>query len=209
MSDVPADQPTYVSYSIADADGNFYSRGTQQAEILALIEVPAGHTLVTTGDFDGQLFYLAAGVVTAYSEAQTTAKHARPRYAARWDNTSMAWQDLRTLADVKADQWRSIKDARDAAQYGGFAWDGSTFDSDAVSQGRIQGAVQLAGAIGSTFAIDWTLADNTVRTLSAADMLNVGIALGQHVQAQFTKARTLRAQIDAATTAEAVAAIAW
>jgi hypothetical protein len=52
-----------------------------------------------------------------------------------------------------------------------------------------------ANNVGPAFSIDWTLADNTVRTLSQADMVNVGLAMGQHIQTQFSKARSLRSQI--------------
>jgi hypothetical protein len=60
-----------------------------------------------------------------------------------------------------------------------------------------------------TFVINWILADNTTRTLNQADMIAVGVALGQHVQTQFTKAQALRVAIEAATTPEDVAAVVW
>jgi len=94
------------------------------------------------------------------------------------------------------------------AEFGGFTWDGSPFDSDAISQSRIQGAVQLA-ATAPGFTIDWTLANNSVRNLSAADLANVGAALGMHVATQHAKARTLRSQIEAATTVAEVDAVTW
>jgi hypothetical protein len=53
------------------------------------------------------------------------------------------------------------------------------------------------------------LADNSTRTLIQADMIAVGVALGQHVQTQFTKAQALRVAIEAATTPEDVAAVVW
>ena len=122
--------------------------------------------------------------------------------------TTKQWDDPRTLADLKAAQWELIKQARSNAEYAGFTWDGSVFDSDAISQNRITGAVTLA-QLSPGFTIDWTLADNTVRTLNQADMIAVGVALGQHVQTQFTKAQALRVAIEAATTPEDVAAVVW
>jgi len=118
------------------------------------------------------------------------------------------WEDPRTLADIKAAQWTLIKAARTQAEYAGFIWDGSTFDSDAISQNRITGAVTLA-QLSSTFTIDWTLATNQVRTLNQSEMLQVGAALGVHVQTQFAKGQSLRVQIDAATTQAEVEAIVW
>jgi hypothetical protein len=132
----------------------------------------------------------------------------RAEHILRFDGAKLVWHDPRTLADHKAAQWELIKQARSAAEYAGFAWDRSVFDSDALSQNRITGAVTLA-QLSPGFTIDWTLKDNSVRTLNQADMIAVGVALGQHVQAQFTKAQGLRVQIEAATSWEQVAAVAW
>jgi hypothetical protein len=129
-----------------------------------------------------------------------------PNHIFNWQTKQ--WEDPRTLADFKEAQWSTIKQARSAAEYAGFTWDGSTFDSDAISQQRITGAVTLA-QLSPGFTIDWTLADNSVRTLNQADMIAVGVALGQHVQTQFTKAQALRLQIETASTPEQVAAVVW
>jgi len=122
--------------------------------------------------------------------------------------TTKQWEDPRTLQELKDAQWTLIKRSRSAAEYAGFMWDGSTFDSDAVSQNRITGAVTLA-QLSSAFTIDWTLATNQVRTLNQSEMLQVGAALGVHVQTQFAKGQSLRVQIDAATTQAEVEAIVW
>lgn len=121
--------------------------------------------------------------------------------------------DLVTDLDTaKARRWAQLRAERNDREYGGFTWDGSAFDSDARSQSRIQGAAQLAtlAAMASeTFSIDWTLADNTVRTLSGSDMLAVGTAMGTHIAAMHATARTLREQLEAAQTIEAVEAVTW
>lgn len=122
--------------------------------------------------------------------------------------TTKQWVDPRTLSDLQAAKWEQIKRDRDEAEFGGFTWDGSPFDSDAISQSRIQGAVQLA-AMAPGFTIDWTLANNTVRNLTGEDLANVGAALGMHVAAQHAKARLLRSQIEAATTVAEVDAVTW
>ena len=119
------------------------------------------------------------------------------------------WLDDRELHVPTDDLDSALKAARDTAEFGGFTWDGSVFDSDLTSQSRIQGAVQLAGLDPTGFSVVWTLADNTARTLNAAQMQQVGAALGVHVNTQHVKARTLRAEIDAATTAAEVAAVEW
>lgn len=131
-----------------------------------------------------------------------------PSFHHRFDYATKQWVDPRTLADFKAAQWEAIKLARTQAEYAGFTWDGSTFDSDATSQNRITGAVTLA-QMSAAFTIDWTLKDNTTRTLDQAGMLQVGAALGMHVAAQFSRAQGLRAAIEAATTRADVEAVVW
>lgn len=136
----------------------------------------------------------------------------KPSFCHVFNYSSKQWEDPRTLQDFKAEQWTQIKQSRAQAEYAGFAWDGSTFDSDATSQNRITGAVTLAqSAIGSgaPFEINWILANNAVRTLNAHDMCAVGAALGAHVQTQFSKGVTLRAQIEAATTRAEVEVVVW
>lgn len=119
---------------------------------------------------------------------------------------------LETLDAVRVRKWADIKLTRSRIEYGGFEWDGSRFDSDETSRARIQGAVQLAviaQSAGAPYAQDWTLEDNSVRTLSAEDVIAVGVALGQHVSAVFETARQLRELIDSATNAEEVYAVEW
>lgn len=129
-----------------------------------------------------------------------------------WHAGIKRWLSQPTLASLKLARWSAIKAAREAAEYSPFAWDGSSFDADSESQRRIQGAAQLAmiaAAAQQAFSIDWTLADNTVRTLSGTEMIGVGLALGTHVATQHVIARGLRAEIEDATTSQQLEAINW
>lgn len=125
-----------------------------------------------------------------------------------WDNLSFSWVDARDLGRIKSDKWEEIKAARNNAELGGFEWNGSMFDSDETSQQRITIAAQIAAATPG-FSVDWTLADNTIRTLSGADMAAVCVAMGLHVNAQHVIGRTLRQQIDDAQDVEAVNQVKW
>lgn len=145
-------------------------------------------------------------------DGELIAKPARPSPEHTWDYASQAWIDARSLDEVKAQRWAQIKAQRDAIEFGGFTWSDDEFDSDAESQARIMGAVQMAliaVQAEQPFTIDWTLADNTVRSMSAADIVSAGLALGAHVAAAHGIARTLRAAIEACTTAAEVEAISW
>lgn len=172
---------------------------------------PDGFTLyVGAATFDD---YFVQGEKYTYTPEQLAARAAQPAYKTHWDNATMAWVDDRDLAQLRIDKWEEIKKARDAAEFGGFVWDSSSFDSDAMSQSRIQGAAQLASLALSNaqpFSIDWTLADNNVRTLDANSMLQVGTALGTHITTQHAKGRALRVQIeDPTATYPQVLAVAW
>lgn len=116
------------------------------------------------------------------------------------------------LEVAKAVKRRQLNAMRDTLEFGWFTWDGSIFDANEKSQARIQGAFQLASlalATSQAFSVDWTLADNTVRTLSATDWMGVGQALAAHIQTCHVTARSLKAQVDAATSIEEVEAIQW
>jgi hypothetical protein len=114
-----------------------------------------------------------------------------------------------TIEAARDRAWTRIKLARDVAEVANFAWAGSVFQSDTP---RITGATQmalLAQMASEPFEIDWTLADNTVRTLSAEDMIAVGVALGRHIADVFETGRQLRVQIADATTIAELNAIGW
>lgn len=117
-----------------------------------------------------------------------------------------------TVEAAKLRKWASIKNTRSQKEYGGFAWDGSSFDSDALAQSRIQGAVILAmqaAAAEQPFSITWTLSDNSTRVLTGAEMIAVGGALAQHVITLHEVAQDLRVQLDAAETIEDVDSVVW
>ena len=179
------------------ATGRIVSSGTSQAP--ELFETETQSVLIgVSGPVQGA--YIEGGVVVQMP--------AKPSPNHQFNYTTKQWEDPRTLADLKAEKWRNIKANRDAAEHGGFTWDGSVFDSDVLSQQRITGAVTLA-QMSPAFTTVWTLKDNSTRTLSAADMFAVGVALGTHVSTQFLQGQLLRAQIDEAATAQEVEAIHW
>jgi hypothetical protein len=130
----------------------------------------------------------------------------------KWNFGTSSWVRHYTLQQLKDARWGLMKIARDQMEQGGFVWDGSTFDSDTVSQSRIQGASQLAtlAALASQpFEVPWTLADNTVRVLTGAEMLSTGEAMGIHIMTAHAIGRSLRDVIESATTPEEIEAVSW
>lgn len=59
---------------------------------------------------DAAAYYVASGVLTAYTEAQRIARAAQPHRNASWDNATMAWVDNRTEARA----WADVRAQRDA-----------------------------------------------------------------------------------------------
>lgn len=167
------------------------------------VDPPSGTTLVEswpTSDFD------------YYKDGIWIQRPSQPGRYCIWDKDTKVWVDNVALETLQSYQWNDIKTARDAEIFGGFTWNGYLFDSDEVSQQRIQGAAQMASlsaAAGRSFSIDWTMADNTTHTLSGEDMMNVGLALGDFLQATFAKGVSLRNQINSAKVKADVLAVTW
>ena len=118
-----------------------------------------------------------------------------------FDYDIKAWVDLRTLDEIKAHKWAEIKQQRDHLEFGGFEFEGNTYDSDQVSQGRIMGAA-LAGVEQG-----WTTADNSTVTLTGTKLLELYHALQVHIASVYERGRVTREAINAATTKEEVEGI--
>lgn len=116
------------------------------------------------------------------------------------------------LATARARQRAIINAARNAAQDGGAETPSGRFDSASRSREFLNGAVvaaQIALAQGQAFSISWTLANNSVVQLDAAQLIAAGLAVAAHVDAMHSRARVLKSRIDAAATLAAIAAITW
>lgn len=111
---------------------------------------------------------------------------------------------------MRVEVWAAVKAQRDAKEFGPFSWGALTFDGDAESKSRLSlaaMAAQAAIASGQSWVVDWTLADNSTVTLSAADVIGVVQAMGANITAAHQAARIKRAAIEAAQTIEELDAI--
>lgn len=120
------------------------------------------------------------------------------------DGVSLQWVETATLHDAKANAWTAAKTARDAAESADFEFDGTLYQPDVT---KITGAVLAAllpRAEGDPFAINWTVSDNSVVTLTAQQVMALGLTLTARINAIHQYGRELRALIEnAATPAEA------
>jgi heterodisulfide reductase subunit A-like polyferredoxin len=118
---------------------------------------------------------------------------------------------MESLAEAQQRRWAEVKVRRDAAIDAGVTVAGiGIFDSDAISRGNINGAVTgalMAQAAAAPFSVSWKLADNSIVTLDAAQMLLVGAAALAHVAAAHARSQVLGAEILAAQSPQEVDAI--
>ena len=143
---------------------------------------------------------------------------AAPGEEARPDLVEIADEEAATLLlpsldTAKAAVWARVKATREAKTDAPGALVATPFgvvQSDATSQRNITGLVTMAliaqGA-GAPFSAAFTCADNSVVHLSAPQMIGLGVAVGQHVEAVYARARVLRTAIDAAADQAALDAI--
>jgi hypothetical protein len=199
-----------MNYFTYDPIGGEIIRTISCSPEMADLQVQAGEVLLAGQVIWGQQ-YVLNGVLTDYTPQQAAAKADRPSHPCEWSNTTFAWVDSRELAQVKQDRWSEIKTQRETLITARLSTPYGIFDADAASRTNITDAVLLVQTLeakNEPSSIDWTLADDTVITLTAAQMVEVGLLLGQRTQTVFTTARGRRAQITAATTPAEVLAVA-
>ncbi len=113
------------------------------------------------------------------------------------------------LNEIKAEKRAEINTARDAAEQGGFEYLGKTFDSDQISAQRISMAAQAMALAPEGTTITWTCQDNTTIDLNKTQLVGMVVALAEWSNTCHQKATALKAQIDAAKTAEELEKITW
>lgn len=131
-----------------------------------------------------------------------------PFEGATFDFVRREWIDGRTLDQAKAAKWAEIKELRARHEAGGFSWNGHTIDSDDASRSKIANYLMIA-QITDGFSIDWTTGENKEVTLARAELEQLMLELGRHMNAVHATSRVLRAQVGAARTIEEVGAITW
>lgn len=106
------------------------------------------------------------------------------------------------LEDMRAAVWDQVKARRESLIDGGAPTSFGVMDADLVSRVNISGAATaaLAAQVASQpFSVDWTNKTNGVVTLSAAEMIQMGMEVMAFVSSCHDRARELRAEIEGAT----------
>lgn len=171
-----------------DIRGNIVgSRSGKESSVLH--DVQGTDYIVTSEPWDYETSYVKDG--------ELRSRPAREDAAYVWDNEAEEWH--LDLDQYKLGAWRTVKALRNQKEAAGFKFNGVIYDSDSISQQRIQGAAQLA-QLDSTMSIDWTTQDNSVVTLTASEVLALGVTMGQHINALHAASRVTRSEIYAAQT---------
>ena len=192
-----------------------YASVKASGEIAYIMESSAALPMVlkdlflVDGDVTPDTHWISNGQALKYN---TINKLNLPRYMAEWDPANEVWIDRRTIVAIKDAQWEQVKLQRDNTEFSVFKFQGIYYDCDRVSQSRIQGAAQLASialANNQTVVQEWTTADNSVVSLNATDLLNLGLQLGLFINKVHDYGRVLRARIDAADSSLDVQEVLW
>lgn len=113
---------------------------------------------------------------------------------------------LPTLEELRARKLAELAGLRWEKETGGTVFNGMPVATDAVSQTKYIGAV-VGAQIDPDAVINWKMADGTFVTLDAQAITAVAMAVRAHVQACFDNEAELKAQIEAATTADQISAV--
>lgn len=188
-----------------------FSKITADGQVLAIYDVTSAseiiesggdQTIVTGTPPNDHSYYDSGWVDLPFKSSES--------FIFNWKTKQ--WEDPRTVQDFKDAKWISIKESREATINAPLVTPYGTFDSDPKSRQNITDAILMLKSLedlGSPTTIDFTLADDTARTLTTSEMVMVGLLLGQKIQAAHAQARALRGALDLATTKEEVEAITW
>ena len=143
--------------------------------------------------------------------SEAVAKPAKPSSLHTWDWPTKTWLPP-GMEILRSAKWAEVKRARDTATKAPLDTPFGVFDADDAAQANITKRVLLlnntpASSLPAT--IEFTRHDNTVATLTPAQMVQVGLLLGAQVEAAFAKGRVLRSAIAAAPDSAAITIIKW
>lgn len=111
------------------------------------------------------------------------------------------------LAEQKAAKLQAVRDRRWIAENAGVTVNGALIRTDERTQQKVTGALELFRQNGELPPLDWEAQTNVYITLDQPTLAAIGVAMGMHVQACFSRSRELCEAITAAADAEDLAAI--
>lgn len=113
------------------------------------------------------------------------------------------------LEVIKQRKIAELKYQRDEAEVEPIAYQGYSFDYDAKARDRISAAIVALEVAGASATLTWTTADNQDVCVTAADLRAIVAAVAVRSNALHIKYRSLKAQVQACSSAGDVEAIKW
>lgn len=113
------------------------------------------------------------------------------------------------IESIKERKIESLKMQRDKAEVEPIAYKGYSFDYDDKARDRISAAIVALELQGADADIAWTTADNQDVSVTAADLRAIVAAVAVRSNALHIKYRSLKAQVQACSSAGDVEAIKW
>ena len=152
----------------------------------------AGYVIVGSDDFNK----LIGNADKPYSIAMDGTLYETPPY-------------VPSVAELLMQKVEDFKTKRDDEEVLPIEYNGYMFDYDDKARDRINAAIIALDGQGEGATINWTTADNQDVSVSAADLRAVIAAVAVRSNILHVKYRQLKAQCEAAQTAEELAQIVW
>lgn len=153
----------------------------------------------TEGTFNAELTVILNGAPVA--------RAACPGEGWSWDG--VRWVDQRSLTDARTAKWEAVKLERSRRLGGTFTALGHIFQIDLIMVPASSLSAMQAQLSAAPWEKQWTLANDSRVTLSAADMIAVGQAMDVTVDTIWNTSQDLRDAIEAAQTVSAVDLVSW
>ncbi len=116
---------------------------------------------------------------------------------------------LPTLQEIKSAKIAELKAERDSKEVEPITYNGYSFDYDSKARERIAAAIVALDVQGANADIAWTTADNQDVSVTAADLRAIVAAVAVRSNALHIKYRSLKAQVQACSSAGDVEATKW
>lgn len=113
----------------------------------------------------------------------------------------------KTLDELKADKLEALKAERDSKEVEPIEYNGHLYDYDDKARDRINAAIIALELAGAEASIEWTCADNTDATVTAADLRNIIAAVVVRSNTLHIAYRTAKTAVEAAESKEDLEAI--
>lgn len=113
----------------------------------------------------------------------------------------------KTLDELKADKLEALKAERDTKEVELIEYNGHLYDYDDKARDRINAAIIALELAGAEASLEWTCADNTDATVTAADLRNIIAAVAVRSNTLHIAYRTAKTTVEAAESKEDLEAI--